>query len=65
MHGSQFKVVDARLNDLEKRDLSHENTLNKIGEQSQKIVKASADSFSVMISKLEQIHQEKNTIDTI
>lgn len=55
-YGSQFKIVEDTFNDLEKRVLSHENTLKKIGEQSQKIMKASIDSFSVMISKLEHIH---------
>lgn len=63
-YGSQFKVVEARSNDLEKRVLKHENTLKKIGEQSQNIMKAFVDSFGVMINKLEHIHQEKNTIDT-
>ncbi|XP_059064714.1 uncharacterized protein LOC131856802 [Cryptomeria japonica] len=52
-YGSQFKVVEARLNDLVKQVLNHENTLKKIGEQSQIFLKASADNFSVMISKLE------------
>lgn len=62
-YGSEFKDVEARFNELEKRVLSHENTLKKIGEQSQKILKASVDSFRVMMSKLEQIQKEKNTID--
>lgn len=57
--------MEARFNELEKRVLIHDNTLKKIGEQSQKILKASIDNFSVMISKLEQIQMEKNMIDII
>lgn len=54
-YGSQFKVVEARFNDMEKRVLNHENTLKKIEEQSQKILKAFVESFSLIISKLEHI----------
>lgn len=57
------EISDKKIMDMEGRIAKCETTLGGIMETSENIVKASADTISTMISKLEKAHIDKVFVD--